>query len=166
MLAAASSKAPQAPCMWSGFGGNLTLPASSYTLRTAATPCLRSYPVHLWYDGEGGRLRLDVYGGLDSAIQVRARGGPGLHDNRVALRFSARQAVCRATYASSTDDADSHWYISYGTLTIQLPSLHPASRPTRTPCTRCTPASMSRPVTWPTRRQDPPVWVLACSLTR
>ncbi|GBF89567.1 hypothetical protein Rsub_02285 [Raphidocelis subcapitata] len=31
-----------------------------------------SFPVHVWYDGEAGRLRMDVYDGLDRIIQTDA----------------------------------------------------------------------------------------------
>lgn len=29
-----------------------------------------SFPVHVWYDGNKGRMRLDVYDGLDSLVQT------------------------------------------------------------------------------------------------
>jgi hypothetical protein len=33
-----------------------------------------SFPVHIWYDSEGKRLRTDVYGGLDTTMTVEVCG--------------------------------------------------------------------------------------------
>lgn len=33
-----------------------------------------SFPVHIWYDAEGKRLRTDVYGGLDTTMTVEVGG--------------------------------------------------------------------------------------------
>ncbi len=40
----------------------------------APQPLPSSFPVHLWYDADAGRMRMDVYNGLDRVIQVRNQG--------------------------------------------------------------------------------------------
>ncbi|KAI8473422.1 MAG: hypothetical protein J3K34DRAFT_518916 [Monoraphidium minutum] len=61
------ARAPNPPVFPSSFEAEYTF--SLPYVKVVQTQGL-SYPVHLWYDGEGGRLRVDVYGGLDSTIQT------------------------------------------------------------------------------------------------
>lgn len=40
----------------------------------------RRYPVHVWMDKEGGRMRLDVYEGLDKTIAIKVRPAEAAHN--------------------------------------------------------------------------------------
>jgi hypothetical protein len=54
------------------------------------------YPVHLWYDGPGQRLRVEVYGGLDATyvLPVRAPADVWLASHVACIRCGLH-AMCK-----------------------------------------------------------------------
>lgn len=143
-----------------------------------------SFPVHMWYDAGGKRLRTEVYGGLDTTLTVEVWCRVVAVSCGTATAVAILAAVakqCHSSYTSQqTDPLQTVVACGHHQHKPRIPSkpqinmplaqrtpnhAHPYPSPHRTPPTCCTPAS-TRLCARCTTTKWAPHWLLACWQTR